>query len=128
MLAIDGSKFKACNSKKRNFTQSKLKRLIKETNKKIDEYFQELDREDQKEGEIQNPKKEELRKKIERLDENLKKYLAIQEQMKSTGQTQVSITDPDSRAMYLGQAIQISYNVQFAIDAKHKMVVDPRGH
>jgi transposase len=124
MLAIDGSKFKACNSKKRNFTQSKLKRLIKETDKKIDEYLQELDREDQKEADIQNPSKEELRKKIDRLDENLKKYLAIQEKMKSTGQTQVSLTDPDSRAMYLGQAIQISYNVQFAVDAKHKMVLD----
>jgi transposase len=124
LLAIDGSKFKASNSKKRNFTQSKLKRLIKETDKKIDEYLQELDREDQSEAEIQNPTKEELRKKIERLDENLKKYLAIQEQMKRSGQTQVSLTDPDSRAMYLGQAIQISYNVQFAVDGKHKMVVD----
>jgi transposase len=124
MVAIDGSKFKACNSKKRNFTQSKLKRLIKETDKKIDEYLQELDRQDQVEAEIQNVTKEELRKKIDRLDENLKKYLAYQDQMKTTGQTQVSLTDPDSRAMYLGQAIQISYNVQFAVDSKYKMILD----
>lgn len=97
LLAIDGSKFKASNNKKRNFTQSKLKRLIKETDKKIDEYLEELDREDQNEADIQNPTKEKLRKKIERLDENLRKYLAIQEQMKSSDQTQVSLTDPDRR-------------------------------
>jgi transposase len=124
MLAIDGSKFKASNSKKRNFTESKLKRNIKETEKKIDEYLQELDREDEKETEISRPNKEELRKKIDRLDENLKKYLGIQQRMKETGQSPVSLTDPDSRAMYLGQAIQISYNVQFAVDAKYKMLVD----
>ena len=44
--------------------------------------------------------------------------------MKSSGQTQLSLTDPDSRAMVLGQAIQISYNIQFAVDAKHKLIVD----
>jgi hypothetical protein len=124
MLAIDGSKFKASNSKKRNFTESKLKRLIKESEKKIDEYLHELDMEDQKEAAISNPTKEELRKKIDRISENLKKYLTIQQHMKETKQSQISLTDPDSRAMYLGQAIQISYNVQFAVDAKHKMVVE----
>jgi transposase len=124
LLAIDGSKFKASNSKKRNFTESKIKRLIKESEKKIDEYFHELDRQDEKESEISNPTKEELRKKIDRISENLKKYLTIQQQMKETKQSQLSLTDPDSRAMYLSQAIQISYNVQFAVDAKHKMIVD----
>jgi transposase len=73
MLAIDGSKFKASNSKKRNFTESKIKRLIKESEKKIDEYLHELDKEDEKEANIHKPSKEELRKKIDRLDENLKK-------------------------------------------------------
>jgi transposase len=124
IIAIDGSKFKACNSKKRNFTRSKLDRLIKETDKKIDEYLVQLDEEDSKEKDVKSPTTEQLQKKIEWMKENLKKYLGLQKQMKSTGQTQVSLTDPDSRAMYLGQAIQISYNVQTAVDAKCKLIVD----
>ena len=124
MLAIDGSKFKACNSKKRNFTKAKLQRQIQETDKKIDEYLKQLDEEDQREADVKNPTAEELRKKIEWMKQNLNKYLALQQEMEKTGQTQISLTDPDSRAMYLGQAIQISYNVQTAIDAKNKMIVD----
>ena len=124
LVAIDGSKFKACNSKKRNFTKGKLRRQIQETEKKIDEYLKQLDQEDLKEKDVTNPTAEELQKKIEWMKENLKKYLALQDQIETTGESQVSLTDSDSRAMYLGQAIQISYNVQTAVDAKNKLIVD----
>lgn len=125
LLAIDGSKFKACNSKKRNFTDSKLKRLIRETDKKIDDYLKQLDEEDQKENEVANQvTAEDLRKKIDRMKENLKKYRSLQQEIAASGKKQISLTDPDARAMYLGQAIQISYNVQFAVDSKNKMILD----
>lgn len=124
MIAIDGSKFKASNSKKRNFTRAKLKRLIKETDQKIDEYLNQLDEEDQKSSDVKPPTAEELRNKIENMKENIKKYRALEKDMTENGLTQVSLTDPDSRAMYLGQAIQISYNPQIAVDAKYKLIVD----
>ena len=101
-----------------------MRRQIQETEKKIDEYLRQLDEEDLKEKDVANPTAEELQKKIEWMKENLKKYLALHDQIETTGESQVSLTDSDSRAMYLGQAIQISYNVQTAVDAKNKMIVD----
>jgi transposase len=65
IIAIDGSKFKASNSKKRNFTRSKLNRFIKETDQKIDDYLKQLDEEDLKEKNVHSPNAEELKQKIE---------------------------------------------------------------
>jgi transposase len=43
LIAIDGSKFKAVNSKDRNSTEHKLKQLLKQIHGKIDAYLKELD-------------------------------------------------------------------------------------
>ena len=66
----------------------------------------------------------------------------IQQQMKDSGQSQISFTDPDSRATPSrcpagmpvggGEATVIGYNVQLSVDAtpsrcpcgKHKLIVD----
>jgi len=49
LVAIDGSKFKAVNSKDRCFTKNNLKREIKEIDKNIDRYLKEIERVDKKE-------------------------------------------------------------------------------
>ena len=41
-----------------------------------------------------------------------------------TGETQISITDPDSRLMAKLNLHKMAYNVQTAVDGKNKMVVD----
>ena len=51
-IAIDGSKFKAQNSKSRNFTDKKLDKAIKEIDKKIQSYLDELDEADEQEAEV----------------------------------------------------------------------------
>lgn len=42
-VAVDGSRFAAVNSKKRNFTQEKLDKRIKEIGEQIDQYLKELE-------------------------------------------------------------------------------------
>ena len=42
-MGIDGSKFGAVNNPKRNFTEKKLKRMIREIDGKIDQYLKEFD-------------------------------------------------------------------------------------
>ena len=54
--------------------------------------------------------------------------------MEDTGQTQISLTDPDSRSTPSrcpagmpsggGQVTDVSYNVQVSVDQKHKLIVD----
>ena len=50
LVAIDGSKFGAVNSPKRNFTEKKLRRMIKEIDGKIDQYLKQLDQQDKQEA------------------------------------------------------------------------------
>jgi transposase len=43
--------------------------------------------------------------------------------MATTGATQVTLTDPDSRRMKVGTGTQVCYNAQIAVDAKHHLIV-----
>jgi transposase len=122
LVAIDGSKFKAQNSKGRNFTHKKLKRQIKELEKKIDEYLEELDQADEEEKDLPDkPNADQLREKIEAM-----KRRQLEEQMRQSGQSQISLTDPDSRSMPIGggEATVVGYNVQLSVDSKYKLIVD----
>ena len=126
LVAIDGSKFKAVNNKGRNFTDRRLKRAMKDIEKKIDAYLDELDENDENEPDEHKPSAEELKEKIKTLRERMKKYKGLQKQMKESGESQISLADPDSRSMPLagGPRTQVSYNVQVSVDEKHKLIVD----
>lgn len=126
LVAIDGSKFKAVNNKGRNFTNRKLKRTMKDIDKKIDAYLQELDENDAKEPEERKLTAEELKEKIKTLRERMKKYRGFQKHMEESGETQISLTDPDSRSMPVGggRTTDVAYNVQMSVDSKHKLILD----
>lgn len=126
LVAIDGSKFKAANSRERNFTQRKLKRLKERVDKEIERYLKELDEADEQEQDNEKPTAAELRAKIEWLKGREKEYAGLQEQMAENGEKQVSLTDPDARSMVLGsnRGTEVAYNVQISVDAKHKLIVD----
>jgi transposase len=126
LVAIDGSKFKAVNSRDRNFTKAKLERLQKRADKQIERYLQELDEADEQEQDSEQPTADELREKIEWLKSRKAVYAQIEEQMEESGESQVSLTDPDARSMWLGscRGTDMAYNVQISVDAKHKLIVD----
>jgi transposase len=123
-VAIDGSKFKAQNSKRRNFTEKKLDEVSKELDAKIKDYLDRLDEADQQEAEVKSPTAEQLKEKIERLRTRKLKYEQMQKQLKQSGETQLSLTDPDSRSMKVSQGTDICYNVQTVVDQKHKLIVE----
>jgi hypothetical protein len=61
-VAIDGSKFKAVNSKDRNYTEGKLKERIERLEKKIEDYLKELEETDrEKAGAEREKSAEEIR-------------------------------------------------------------------
>jgi transposase len=103
LIAIDGSKFKAVNARNRNFSARKLKNQTDEIETKIQEYLDELEKNDQEEADLPTLTAEELKKKIEILRERKRKLRALGNQMDQSGQTQVSLTDPDSRSMPAGK-------------------------
>ena len=124
LIAIDGSKFKAVNSRHRNFTKKKLKKALKHIDTKIEQYLKELDRADEEEADVQKPTVEELKDKIEQLRQRKDRYSKLKEELEASGESQVSLTDPDSRSMSKSPKVDVGYNVQAAVDDKHKLIVE----
>jgi len=126
LVAIDGIKFQAVNSRERNFTKGKLKALTKYVEEKIERYLEELDENDAQETDNEKPTKEELQEKIEWMKQRKGRYDELQQQMEEEGKSQISLVDEDARSMKLGKGrgSVVGYNVQISVDAKHKLIVD----
>lgn len=124
LVAIDGSKFKAQNSKRRNFTAKKLEESIKEAEAKIEAYLGQLDEADQKEADVKAPTAEQLKEKIERLRTRKRDYEQLQKQLNDSGESQISLTDADARSMKVSQGTDVCYNVQTVVDEKYKLIVE----
>ena len=124
LIAIDGSKFRACNSKKNNYNSKKLKRNLKYLNKKIEGYLNELDNQDKLESPDRKPDAKEIAERIKQLKDRKEKYEKYQKKLEESSETELSITDPDSRLMGNNNHVEVCYNVQTTVDAKHKLIAD----
>jgi transposase len=127
LVAIDGTKLRAQNSKKNNFNQKKISRHLGYIEDKTNEYLSQLDECDKKENEHAEVviKKDKVKEQIEKLAQRKIKYDELTEQVKLSEDGQVSTTDPDSRALTMHHNIvEVSYNVQTAADATHSLIVD----
>jgi transposase len=125
LVAIDGSKFKAVNSKERNFTGKKLKDRIERIEAKIEGYLAELETADAaEESAIVEKSAQEITEIVRDLRERKAKYQAYEKELEETGETQKSLTDPESRLMLSNGKMDVCYNVQTAVDAKNKMIVE----
>ena len=123
LVAVDGSKFKAVNSGQRNFSQKKLEERLKKIDEKVERYLDEMDRGDE-EGKDTEISAAELKQKIEKLKERKGRYEELLKELGASGQSQVSLTDPESRAMALTPRGEVSYNGQTAVDQKHHLIVE----
>lgn len=129
LVAIDGSKFKAVNAKAKNYTREKLRRRLGEIDAAIDRYMGELDRADEVAAKTgMHPVEARLSrvmKKLAHYRKEARTLRAIEERMDGTGETQVSLTDPDCRAMATTskQPRVVGYNVQSVVETKHHLIV-----
>ena len=117
IIGIDSTKFRAVNSKKNNYNQAKIDRQIEHVNDKIESYFREMDQADAQQ-------KDDIADKIIAQAERGVKYDKLQELLNNSEEDQISTTDADARTMILhGSVIEVAYNVQVAVDEKHKLIV-----
>jgi len=65
----------------------------------------------------------ELKEKIATIGAYLKQHEELLAEMKGRGEQQRSLTDPDSRLMKTARGMDVCYNVQLAVDSKHKLIV-----
>ena len=124
VVAIDGSKFKAVNSSDRNFTQAKLKRRMEEIEANIGRYLAELDAAGRQELAVKQARNARLNDKIAAMKLQMAALKEIEAKVETTGETQISLTDPDARSMMTRGSGIVGYNVQTEVDAKHHLIVE----
>ena len=132
LVAIDGSKFKAVNSRNRNFNEKTLAERLKRVEERIAEYLKEMEENDdddeeagRKDDDGDTGKAHRLKDRLARLQEKKQEYVRVQNLLSTTGQKEVSLTDPDSRLMRVdSQKLDVCYNVESSVDSKNHLVVD----
>ena len=125
-VAIDGSKFKAVNTRDKNFTSGKVERRRAQLEKSVARYLAQLDTAD-----LQEPSEElamktaHLREKLIKVESEMQRLATMEKLMLASPDQQISLTDPDSRSMATsgrGSGV-VGYNVQVAVDTKHHLIV-----
>jgi transposase len=119
IVAIDSSKFKAVNSRDRNFTPGKVDKRQQQIEQSIERYLAALETADRTQPAEVEAKTERLREKIKALREQMRRMDSIREELKYQPEEQLSLTDPDARSM-ISQAKGtgvVGYNVQAVVDA-----------
>ena len=125
-VAIDGSKFKAVNTRDKNFTRGKVERRRAQLEKSVARYLAQLDTADlQEPSEELAAKTAHLKEKLVKLESEMQRLAAMEKLMLASPDQQISLTDPDSRSMATsgrGSGV-VGYNVQVAVDTKHHLIV-----
>ena len=120
LLAGDSTKLRAQNSKKNNFNPAKIERHIAYIDNKLLQYNEILSQEDGDES-----VKKEVVSKVRKHQLQKDKYLQYKEIIDTTGVTQISTSDPDSRQIMTRNNIsEVAYNVQTVVDALHNIPID----
>jgi transposase len=125
VAAIDGSKFKAVNTRDKNYTPTKLKARMAQVEASIERYLAALETADRQEGELAEAKAGHLKEKIAALREQMAEFKAMEAVVDAAPDRQVSLSDPDARSMATsgrGSGI-VGYNVQAAVDTEHHLIV-----
>lgn len=124
MVAVDGSKFRANNSRMAYHSENKLLKKIEHYNNAAEQYLLLLDSCDNEEinSARTNLNRAEIVSKIEGINKRLVELEILREQVKENGS--IYITDQDSRMMKTNNnGVDICHNVQIAVDDKNHLVV-----
>jgi transposase len=125
-VAIDGSKFKAVNTRDKNFTKGKVERRRAQLEESVARYLAQLDTADlQDPSEALAAKTAHLKDKLAKLASEMQRLEAYEKQMLASPDQQISLTDPDSRSMATsgrGSGV-VGYNVQVAVDTEHHLII-----
>ena len=104
LLAVDGTRIKAVNNKDRNFTRGALTKFIREADEKLADYMKRLDESDADEEKVTSGNGSgrgdgKLSDKIAAIKGKRDRHKALLDELDKTSEDQISLTDPDARAM-----------------------------
>jgi transposase len=125
VVAVDGSRFKAVNTRDKNFTPGAVRRRIEQAEESIERYLQALDTADRQEGEEAEFRGDRIRDRLAALRKQVRDLRIVEAELAEAPDGQISLTDPDARAMATngkGTGL-VGYNVQAVVEAKHHLIV-----
>ena len=125
LVAIDGSKFKASNTRDRNFTTGKIDKRQQQIEESIQRYLSALETAERTQPPELEARTTRLQEKIEQLRGQMRRLEQIKDELKTQPDGQFSLTDPDARSMATSGrgSGMVGYNVQVAVEAKHHLIV-----
>lgn len=125
LIAVDGTRIKAVNNKDRNFTKASLDKLIQQSDERLDKYLGQLDTGDgDDQGAPRTSQAENLEEKIANIRARRDQLRSYRAELQASGEDQISLTDPDARAMARMTKVGVGYNIQIAVDAKHNLIAE----
>ena len=121
IIAFDGSKFKASNNKKMNFSRKKLDARLARLDEQIKTYLSDAEAADKAEETEQTANIAALQELLTRKE----LYESYKKQLDENGENELSVVDPDARLMGNNRGgVDMAYNVQSAVDGKHDIIVE----
>lgn len=125
MVAVDGSRFKAVNTRDKNYTPGAIRLRMEQVDGSIARYLEMLDTADRQEDQIAEMRISRLTERLDALRRQMRDLQAMARAVADAPDHQVSLTDPDARAMATnGKGTgMVGYNVQTVVDAKHHLII-----
>src|ERR1700720_119148 len=133
VVAIDGSFFHGDASKASIFTRKRLAEQIVKLDREIEAYGKSL--EDNDAAEAKQPRSDghndsgggddaDIGVKVAALMARRSRAQVDLDRLEASGETQLSLTDPDARLLVKSGQGVAGYNVQAVVDDKHKLIVE----
>jgi transposase len=101
-VAIDGSKLKAVNARERNYTANVVRRRMERAEASVARYLAALETADRQEEETARARTGRLKDRLAGLARRMERLREMEAAVRATPDGQVSLTDPDARAMASG--------------------------
>ncbi len=115
LVAVDGTRIKAVNSRERNFTKAKLDKALAESDERLTRYLKQLDDADKDDDDRPGGRVENLQEKIDAIKARRERLEGHRKELDESGADQISLTDPDARAMHSSSRVGVGYNIQIAV-------------
>jgi transposase len=124
LLAIDGTKLRAVNSKDNTYNAEILNKKLARIDEHIAEYLRQMDKADKEEPDGSGLSAEKIREVIDELKNRKGTYEGYLKELEESGNTQILTTDPECHRMHTKDGFNCCYNVQTAVDDGSHLIAE----
>ena len=124
LLAVDGSKFRAVNSKDNCYNAEILQKKLARIDEHIAEYLKQMDQNDTSEPDAKKLTPEQVKEAVLELSQRKGVYQEYLKELEGSGETQLLLTDAEARRMHSKDGFHCCYNVQTAVDGGSHLIAE----